>query len=74
MTTIILNIGFEKIEDDKTIDFEWTGSTDQKVVIEQAIAHFLVHNGETNGWQFVTWKGAEKSGTLFNPMLNLRKS
>lgn len=70
MTTITLNIGFEKMEDDKTLDFEWTGSTDQKIVIEKALAHFLTFNEEFTNWRFVNWQGAGKSGTLFNPTIN----
>jgi hypothetical protein len=63
---ITLAIGFEKVEDDKTLEFAFTGDTASKTAIEKGIANFLTFSGEADGWTFVNWKGAGKSGTLFN--------
>lgn len=66
---IKITIGFEKITDDKEIEFIF--DSDNKTAIEKAIVNFLTNSGEADGWSFANWKSASKSGTVFNTSKNL---
>lgn len=66
MTTIKVQIGFDKIDGDKELDFIFDDNKG-KIAIEQALTHFLVYVEDYQGWQFANWKATSISGCVFSP-------
>ena len=59
---ITLNIGFNNIEDDKKIIYDYIGTIASKSAVEKLITHFVTYNHED--WVFVNYKCAAFSGTI----------